>query len=291
MKKIVFLSSLICFALIINSCDYVSNVVEGSSNGGGGNNDTTKIYRKVLIEDYTGHKCGNCPAAAEDLHRIDSIYHDKVIPLAIHAGGFANTNGSYPTDLKSAEGTTWDQIFGISANGNPNGLVNRSNFGTSNFILGWTLWETAATPYMTQEADFKIEINNTFNAGTSQVNSEVKVTANKAVSGKFNVTVILVEDSIIAEQLDYSLPAGQQLIPDYLFMHVMRGSLNSAWGEQILDGSLAKGVSVTKTYSNYSIASPIVPAHCHIIALVYNADNTSASYYEVMQVEQADVMP
>lgn len=295
MKKLIALLSIINLGLALNSCDYVSNVTEGSStNNGNGGTDTTEntiIYRKVLVEDYTGHKCGNCPAAAEELHRIDLLYHNKIIPMAVHAGGFANINSTYPTDLRTTDGTTYDVTFGISANGNPNGLINRKSFGTSDFISGYTLWETKASPMMQEEADFEIEINNTYNAGSNQVTSAVTVKANKDVSGKFNLSVLIVEDSIIGEQLDYRLPSGQQIIPDYVFMHVLRGSLNTTWGEQILDGSWIKGDSIAKTYSNYQLSGTMVAKNCHIIAFVYNADTGSSSYYEVMQAEDALVKP
>ncbi|MCD6067397.1 MAG: outer membrane protein Omp28 [Bacteroidetes bacterium] len=299
MKKLSLFIGICVSGLVFNSCDYVSNVMEpgqNTGNGGNGSADSgmdstifdTVILRKALIEDYTGHRCGNCPAAAEDLHRIDSIYAGKVIPMAIHAGGFAAVNVVYPTDLRTPEGTTFDSDFHISDAGNPNGLVNRKGFGTSDFIVGWTLWETNAAPAVAEIADFKISINNTYNAGTRQLTSAVTVTANQDMSGTYNLSVLLLEDSIIAEQLDYRLPTGQQLIQDYNFMHVLRASLNSTWGQQIFSGSWAKGRYQIKRNS-IQLAANIVPEHCHIIAFIYNADNSSSSYYEVRQVEESHV--
>jgi hypothetical protein len=289
MKKVLYIAAFFSTGLVFTACDFVKNAVEQQQSTGGGPQPDI-LYRKVLIEDYTGHKCGNCPAAADDLHRIDSIYEGKVIAMAVHAGGFAGTNPLYPTNFMTPDGDIFDNTFGISTAGNPNGLVNRKGWGSSDFISGWTTWETKAVPFMSEEADFKISINNTFNSGANQVTSAVTVKANKAVSGTYNLSVVLVEDSIIAEQLDYRLPSGQQRITNYVFMHVLRGSLNTTWGEQVLNGSWAKNDSIVKTYSNYSL-STYVPKNCHIIAFVYNADNTSASYYEVMQVEEAEVEP
>ncbi len=287
-KKFIF--SLVLFALVIFSCDYVSNVIDPSANNGVGNTDTTKIYRKVLVEDYTGHKCGNCPAAAKELKRIDSIYHGKIVPLAVHAGFFANLGGGYTTDFRTPEGTIFDTDFGISATSNPNGLVNRLGFGTSDFIRAWTAWETVLSPMVSQEADFKIEIANTYNAGTKQVTSAITVKALKPLTGNYKLSVLIAEDSIISKQKDYSLPIGQQDIPNYNFMHVLRGSLNSAYGEQIWNGTVANGASVVKTYSNFQLANNFVAKNCHIIAFVYNADNTSATYHEVLQAEMKHVV-
>lgn len=288
MKKIIY-PVLILFALVFSSCDYVSNVIEPSSNNGGGNTDTTKIYRKVLVEDYTGHKCGNCPAAANELKKLDSIYHGKIVPLAVHAGFFANINATYTTDFRTPEGTTFDTDFGVSVAGNPNGLINRSGYGTPDFIRAWTTWETALNPIVSQEADFKIEIANTYASGTKQVTSAITVKALKALTGNYKLSVLIAEDSIISKQLDYSLPSGQQLVTDYNFMHVLRGSLNSAYGEQAWNGSIASGANIVKTYSNFQLANNYIAKNCHIIAFIYNADNTSTTYREVLQAEMKRV--
>jgi hypothetical protein len=58
MKTAIKIFNLLLIVLMINSCDYVSNTIEPNSNNGGNQTlDSTKVYRKVLIEDYTGHRC------------------------------------------------------------------------------------------------------------------------------------------------------------------------------------------------------------------------------------------
>ena len=70
----------------ITSCD----IVEGPYMIENGTNpvDTTSnnFVKKVLIEDYTGHTCPNCPDAARQLEAIQDFYGDQVIGMAIHIG-------------------------------------------------------------------------------------------------------------------------------------------------------------------------------------------------------------
>lgn len=282
--------------MIIASCDYVSDVVEPNTNNTTTGGTTDKIYRKVLIEDYTGHTCINCPRAAKELHRIDSIYHGKIIPLAIHAGTFANTNTSYPRNLKTSEGTTFNNTFGFNTFGYPGGLVSRKGYGTPNFNLADPAWETEAASLITQEADFQIKIKNTFVAATNNLTSVITVKALKSVSGTFNLSVILIQDSIKGPQ---KYPTYSE--PNYVFNHVMRGALSSngnpnPWGEQLWAGSVSVNDSIVTTYSNFSInplliSHPLfIPKHCHIIAYVYDNDNTSATYYEIKQAEIAEMV-
>jgi hypothetical protein len=51
----------------------------------------THHVKVVLLEDYTGHKCVNCPTAAEIAHNLQITYGEKIILMAIHAGFFAET--------------------------------------------------------------------------------------------------------------------------------------------------------------------------------------------------------
>lgn len=276
-------------ALVYQSCDYVTNAVPSSA-GSTTTGSSNIIYRKVLVEDYTGHKCGNCPAAARELRKLDSLYSGKVIPMAVHAGFYANTNTQYPTDLKSQAGTDYDTFFNISVGlGNPNGLVNRVSYGTAFFVKPWADWGASAYSMISMPADFKISISNTYNAATNQVSSVITTKAINGKTGTYNLVVVLTEDSIIAEQVDYSLPIGQQDIPDYEFNHVLRGAMNSSWGQQIISTSISAGDSIVTTISNFQLASTWKWKYCTVIAYIYDAATGSATQYEVLQAEAKEL--
>ena len=52
--------------------------------------DTASPRKKVLVEDYTGHLCGNCPYAGLLLNdTLRGIYGDKFITVSVHSGFFA----------------------------------------------------------------------------------------------------------------------------------------------------------------------------------------------------------
>ena len=70
MKKAVVI--LIVTFLAFVSCDKVENpVIPKKCNLANihvvDSNTTTMDSRKVLVQDFTGHTCGNCPRAAEDM--------------------------------------------------------------------------------------------------------------------------------------------------------------------------------------------------------------------------------
>ena len=73
-KYLVLLSSI----LIITSCDVEDGpfITDYDS--------YVNPEKKVLIEDFTGHLCPNCPDAARELDAIHDIYGDQIIGMAIH---------------------------------------------------------------------------------------------------------------------------------------------------------------------------------------------------------------
>ena len=74
MKKNIYLSVALTFLTIsFNSCDEIK---EG---------DYYKDYvptnssKKILVEDWTGHKCGYCPPAAVEIDSLKKKFGDKII--------------------------------------------------------------------------------------------------------------------------------------------------------------------------------------------------------------------
>ncbi len=291
MRKLILNSvAFILTVIAIVSCDFVQDanpsITPNTTTGGNSN----IIYRKAFIEDYTGHKCGNCPAAADQLKSIENTYPGKIVPLAVHAGFFATTNLQYPTDFQTTAGDAYDLQFGNSAAGNPNGLINRSGYGTASFIKQWSSWGADAASIIAMPAKFQIKIHNTFNATTKVLDTDITVKSLATNTGNYKLVVLLSEDSVIAEQLDYRKPSGSQLVPNYEFNHILRGAINSTWGDAIFtSGTAALNDSVVKSYTGFSVNANYRPKKCHVVAYVYDADAASPTYYEVYQAEEAHV--
>ena len=110
-----FFAFIFTFSNIFQSCD----VIEGPFTEEIIVEECAEKCKKILLEDYTGHKCGNCPRAAEKAEELKEIYGVQLIPIAIHAGFFASDfGGNFTTDFTSIAGNEWDTFFGNSAAGN-----------------------------------------------------------------------------------------------------------------------------------------------------------------------------
>ena len=86
------------------------------------------VQRAVLIEDFTGQACVNCPAASDVILDLQNTFGEiNIVPVAIHSGPFAhkrsNMSGPFLSDLGTADGDEFFTHWGIEAQ--PGVKINR----------------------------------------------------------------------------------------------------------------------------------------------------------------------
>ncbi len=208
--------------------------------------------RKVLVEDYTGHKCGNCPAATKAIYDQKSIYGENLIILAIHAGSFAVpfplVAQMYTYDFRTPEGDALDTDFGISNAGNPNGMVNRRQVNGS-YILAPTEWDNEVYKVLTDPTPVpvKITIANDYNSSNRDLSSEVSLEFFTDISDPVKLCMFMVEDSMVNWQKDYFVTPND--IPDYMHREFLRGSMNSTYGETVTGTTAGSTVTVSHSFT------------------------------------------
>ena len=112
-----------------------------------------QVSRAVLIEDFTGQYCVNCPRATEEIERLVEEYGDTtVIAVAIHSGPFSKNQGGY-TPLYTAQGDEYFSHWGLSAQ--PVGLVDRM---FSSMPLDYTDWAGAVNYELEKKAPVSIMV-------------------------------------------------------------------------------------------------------------------------------------
>lgn len=244
--------------------------------------------RVVLIEDYTGHTCGYCPNAADVLNAITHAMPDKVVGLAVHAGeNFAAPKPpEYPNDFRTEAGTAWDNFFGVSAAGQPNGMVNRKVFN-GNRISPYATWQSRAQGILSAapEADIQIAVKNYYLPSENKLIAYIHAAALKPVSAPVKLGVYIMEDSIIAPQKRYvidTLNGGLITlhIENYVHMHMLRGHSGAVWGETIFPAGTPAGTVIRRDHL-ITLRPEWKPKNCKVVCIAYDADS-----YEVIQAFQ-----
>ena len=192
--------------------------------------------KRVLVEDFTAHQCGNCPAAGVIAEDMAANYADRISVMAIHAGNLAVTDdGYFDTDWTTEEGDVfWDQL---DFQANPLGRINR--IGGVGAFWPPAQWEEQAVNEMAIDPAVGLQYDYEWVPANGHLNLHLHGTFYEDVEGPIQVAWLILESHIIDYQLDYS--ADPEVVEDYEFNHVLRGSVHGALG--IGFGDVAGGAS------------------------------------------------
>jgi hypothetical protein len=241
--------------------------------------------RNVLLEEFTGHFCVNCPAAALVVENLlDTVaFKGRIIPVAIHALSLAypyNFHNLY-YNFQTPSGTEYAQFFGVD--GDPSGMFNRKIYDKNIVQQGASIiaWAPIVQSFMndTAAANIYISVSNYVPSKPVQASVYINVNWLTNLTGNFNLCLEYTEDSIINTQI----LANSTYNYNYVFMHVLRGNLLPDFGIQIASNPTAYS-SWSNTY-NCTLDSALVPKNCHVIAYVINSASN-----EVIQVQQANLL-
>lgn len=284
MKKLFYL---VCGLFLAVACDVVSDPYGDRESAGPGEeefndtvyNDTSVTRRRILLEDFTGHKCPNCPEGAEIAQELKDDNPEDVISVAIHAGSFArvdttNPDKPYPSDFNTETGENLRIQYQIGAF--PNGLLNRSIINGSP-VVDYIAWKTEVNNLLNDpaymEPRFKLNLTNIYNSelGNRSLRILYKVEALKDLQGDYALAAYLMESHIIAPQTDSR--QNPSYVADYEHNYVLRkGFPNVGQGKTIFmnpqQGDIAEVISSTDEIST-TIPDEWLPENMDVIVFVY----------------------
>lgn len=228
-------------------------------------NNTHKPYtpsggsKTVLIKDFTGVRCVNCPEAATTAHELQhQLGEDRIFILGVHAGYQATPVGSFP-DFTTEEGTAW---YNNNAS-NPLFSVDRVALTDGNTLNVGQL-DASVADALTESQTFDLSMVNTFDASTRQLKVRSDMVATADFEGQLYLTVCLVEDSIVGRQV---VPGG--IDTAYVFRNVFRGTLNGTDGDLISNGQVFVNDEFTKNYTT-ELDAILNADQCYIMTYVYD---------------------
>jgi hypothetical protein len=249
----------------------------------------TNPEKRVLLEDYTGHTCVNCPRAAVTAHDLLEQYGDQLVVIAVHAGFFAKPlSAPFDYDFRTTAGTAWDDFFGIGKVGNPNGMVDRAGY-PSDYILSPSAWGNAVANALNTSPLAELQIMTDYDEVSSKLCIHTKTSFLQNISSReIKLSVVIVEDSIVqAQKNNDALVGTTPQIDDYVHMHVLRGAVNSSWGDVILASDAASGDPIIKSYQTkldgFNMYE-VDPDNCRVVAFLYDGET-----YEVLQVSEVSI--
>jgi hypothetical protein len=274
--KYLSLFSILFFFLILG-CDVIENPKKKSEEITCGNENDPVPIKKILIEDYTGHKCPNCPDAAIKIDELIGMYCDHIIPISLHVGYFASPDTDFPADYRTETGNNLNSYYTVTNYGLPNGLVNRTQYN-GNYVIGRDNWATAVHELLNTQPLINIIIESSYNETDKQISVEITTEMLSDINEQLNIGLYITEDSIVSPQKNDT-----ETIDNYIHRHVLRKGITPELGEN-LSGPVNFGTVLKTTYT-FAADSVWNIEHCHLLAFVsYKNSN------EIIQAESEPII-
>ena len=181
-----------------------------------------EVNRSVLIEDFTGQRCVNCPTATEEIEKLQEQYgEDAIIAVGIHSGPFGHrtTMSSARLSLCTETGDEYYTRWGIEYQ--PGVMINRSAP-----IYNTAEYGTTVRDALQKTTPLNMELDVEYDADTRNAKVNVVATTSENINGKLQVWVI--ENNIVDVQY---MPDGSPNM-EYVHQHVFRTSVtNDIFGD------------------------------------------------------------
>lgn len=251
----------------------------------------TNTQRNVMLEDYTGHRCPNCPDAATEAKAIEDANPGRVFVSSVHAapGGLSsfqttasdcglpsNPDDHFCTELYNDESIAYGEEFasGFGFFANPMGNVSRITPDGENMFQLYNQWGARVNTVL-NENDLKVNIQaqSNYYPSTNGFYLHTETEFLEDMTGDYNIVVALIENNIVDWQDDNGT-----YIEDYDHHNVFMGCIDGlAWGRSITGGTSTGD----KTYLDYSYKLPTGKTNSdyHLLIYVYDLSN-----FEILQV-------
>jgi thiol-disulfide isomerase/thioredoxin len=230
--------------------------------------------KRVLVEEATGTWCGWCPRGAVYTEKIDTVYPNSAIVVAVH-------------NNDPMENTVYDAGMAGLISGYPGGAVDRKDLSVDP-----TDFEARYLDRINDVSPADLAVSAYFDANSRQLDVVVSATFAADAAGDYRLNAIIVEDEVTGTTAQYS-----QANYYYNYSTILVGAGHD-WnvepnpvpfssmeynfvGREILGGfdgvanSLPPTVSANNTYSytfSYVVPATYEEAHMRVIGVLHDAE-------------------
>lgn len=232
MKHIFYLLIISCFLF---SCEEIPPVINPITNQGDcpltDESAVADQQRQVLIEEFTGVRCVNCPAGTEAIENLIDIHGEQLIAISLHSGFFSPPYNESLFDFRTVDAESILSFLGPPI-GYPSAVVNRKLFsGEDDLQLPIAQWAGVIEQELAQAPAVRIAIAKEYEPATRALEVQVSLFVDEDLSDQtIRLSVALIEEGV----QDYQLtPDG--LLSTYTHKHVFRDMLTVFDGNPLIE--------------------------------------------------------
>jgi len=239
--------------------------------------------RTVLLEEFTGHQCPNCPEGSQIAHQLAEHYGNRLVIVSVHAGWFASPAPPlFEYNFRTSAGNDLHDYFGVAHY--PVGMVSRKPFEGS-MLMAPSAWAEAIERLIHTNADFELRLTSQYRETDRMLEVSADVAALSDSGCPYRISVCLTESGIIKPQRTNNPDYPDGVIADYEHNHVLRACINGTWGEPLNEGPILAGDRLEHSYT-ISVDEEWEPGNLTVVAYIHHADT-----YEVAQAAAIPCVP
>lgn len=237
--------------------------------------------QKVLLEDYTGWKCVNCPRAAAKATELISKYGESLVVMAVHATAFASPSVSNNNiDFRTEYGENWATSFGCTSL--PAGIINRTKVGAA-YTINDASWDNnIENTLSTQNHIMNISLGVEYKQADNTILVSCENEFLESYSSPTLISILVLESGIIGVQKNSDPLYGPSTIEEFEFNHVLRKNGLVDYSLSLLP--IEGGNIINKNYLLEVDPDIQDISKCSIVVFVTNAETK-----EVLQVNTVEL--
>lgn len=296
MKKLILLAvgSLVLFA---NACKEVGPAIDLTPEEipfDTSYSDATPApeQKRILVEEYTGVKCPNCPSGTTILKNYASAHPDRIVIVALHSGSLTDPiSGKSKYNFSNPEVQNMvNNYLGGNTPPKPAAAIDRIDRGGAYgmFAINKNQWTSYLDERLPATSPVNISVTSRYDSALQRVIVRAKVVYTQTVTKKQNISIWVVENKIVDAQYD-----GTVTIENYEHNHIFRDFITPVGtGARILDSATKQPGLVFETQRVYQpkyLVSTTLDKwnldNCKIVVVVHNDEPGDKQVAQVAEVK------
>jgi hypothetical protein len=229
---------------------------------------TQPSKKNAVLEQFTGVRESFAPKGDGAALKIINNYPGRAFTVSYHpSNGDKNTPYGSEENLKRDWPSTFNVMSFAGLIDMPVAFVNRRlNNGVR--AMKRDLWTSKTSEILKESSPCNVGFWGTYEKESKLLTLDVEVYFTSAVTDKYYIYVVLMQDSVVATQNNL----GETYDQYYAHNNVFREALTDVWGEQITEATNA-GTLITRKYTFDNTVKNYKIEKCSALVFIRNAAN------------------